>query len=291
MIKECNMNHLYQIVDLAYELNNKPESNSAFCFKDYEAIKDDFTFMINSNENLVIGYFEDDNLVGVTGIVLDEMNKTADWIGPFIINKEYIKIAKEMLEYAKVKLTNTNEFNFFFNCKNTINKMFLEEINGNYITNEFNLTLHRDTYRLKSVINTENEAPTHRMKDIEFINSHSSTVLPNTNESNFFGPPGKKVFYLTMKDELIGYGTYNIWNNSERASIHMLRVMPDYKGNGYEEHLLKSLIQYIYKDSKIHTIGIVLEKKDETLLDICIKHGFEITADNYSYILTVRKNK
>lgn len=291
MIKECNMNHLFQIVDLAYELNNKPESNSAFCFKDYEAIKDDFAYMINSNENLVIGYFEDDNLVGVTGIVLDEMNKTADWIGPFIKNKEYIKIAKEMLEYAKIKLSNTNEFNFFFNCKNKINKMFLEEINGNYITNEFNLTLLRNTYRLKSEINTENEIPTDRIKDREFLNTHSSTVLPNTDESNFFGPPGKKVFYLTIKDELIGYGTYNIWNNSERASIHMLRVMPEYIGNGYEEHLLKSLIQYIYKDSNIHTIGIVLEKKDETLLNICIKHGFEITADNYSYILTVRKNK
>jgi ribosomal protein S18 acetylase RimI-like enzyme len=288
MIKECNINHSSDIVALAYKLNNIPESNSAFCFKDYEAIKDDFTYMLNSKENLVIGYFDNDILIGVTGFVIDEINRTADWVGPFIQQGEYIDIAKKMLDYAMIKLPNTKEFNFFFNCKNVLNKKFLEGVNAQYITNEFNLTIERSSYNLNCENHTWDEMYISGINNKNFMKEKFNEVILNTNESSFSGPPGKKVFYLTMEDDLIGYGTYSMWNNSGRASIHMIHVMPELLGINYEEYLLKELIHHIYQDSNIHTIGIVLEKKDEFLIDICIKLGFEITAENYSYILKVK---
>jgi ribosomal protein S18 acetylase RimI-like enzyme len=288
MIKECNINNLTDIVTIAYKLNNLPERNSAYCFKDFDAIKDDFTQLLINKENLVLGEFDDIGLAGVIGIYVDKDKHTADWIGPFVCRGDYLKIANDMLDYAKKRLPHIKQFHFFFHQRNTECKKLMELNNAEYITNEFNLILNRENRKIvqqKQIV----EELTNELKDkvkeihsVKFVDCFlSGDELIQSDLS------GRKVFCITKQEDLAGYGTYHTWKTIKRAAIDILYVKPEFEGCGYEEALLNTLISNIFIDTDIHVIGAVLETKSIQMIETFKKHGFIITAENCSYILRI----
>ncbi|MDF2542582.1 MAG: GCN5-related N-acetyltransferase [Herbinix sp.] len=284
MIKECNIDQLSDIVQIAFKRNNIPESNSAFCFKDYAAIWDDFSYLINNKQSLMVGYFEQDELIGVTGIFVDVEKKSADWVGPFIEQGDFLTIANAMLAYVEHRLQNVDTYHFFFHNKNIAYKAFMEENNIRYVTNEYSLILHRqnDVIILSDPIV---EALPIRFK--EKVKAKHNELYQDCflsgEEMIDSGVAGRKVLCITKQEELVGYGTYHVLKNLNRAAIDILCVLPEYQACGYEESLLGEMIRNIFHDREINIIGLVLETKDIYLIEICQKLKFEITAENCSY--------
>ena len=80
MIKVCKLEDITSCTDLAFKINSIPESSSAYCSKKYESIYKDFENMIHGEEHVVIGYCEDDMLIGVMGLFVDVDKHTADCV-------------------------------------------------------------------------------------------------------------------------------------------------------------------------------------------------------------------
>lgn len=286
MIKKCEITDLDKITDMAFRLNNIPESNSAYCFKGYEAIRDDFEQMLKDKDNFILGYLDEEGLGGVCGFFTDRKKKTADLVGPFVEREEFIDIASEMLQFAGKKLPWNNRYNFFFNKKNSRYLEFMEVVHAGYQCDEYSLLLTRSNYRKLKPDKKAEELPfiyadkVKRMHDVNFKDSYITGA-------EITGPAlnGRKVFCIVHKEELAGYGTYRLWATPDRASVEVLYVEPEYRNQGCEQALLTGMIESIYENERIEYIGMVIETDDRYFIEICSQAGFEIDAENCSYVL------
>jgi len=83
MIKECTAEHLKQCVEIAFLRNNIPESNCAYCPLSKESITEDLEYLLNNPNSLLVGFFNNDILVGFLGCFVNPENNWGDCIGPF----------------------------------------------------------------------------------------------------------------------------------------------------------------------------------------------------------------
>lgn len=286
IIKKCNLKDLDAITDMAYRLNNIPESSSAFCFKGYDAIRDDFRQMLKSRDSFVIGCLDEEGLRGFCGFFIDRIKNTVDWAGPFVERGGFVSSALEIFNAARKKLSENTVHNFFFSETNKRYLEFMKEINAVYQCGEYGLELKRSHYK-KSMcdastaeMSLNNGDRLKIMKDVKF----TDCLIPAGKAS---GPAKKvrKVFCTEQNGELAGYGSYWLWSMPDRATIESINVETGYRNLGYEEALLERIIENIYEDKKIEHIGMAIEMKDQRLVEICIQAGFKIVSVNCSYIL------
>jgi ribosomal protein S18 acetylase RimI-like enzyme len=286
MITKCNLKELEAITDLAYEQNNRPEYNSAYCFKDREAIKDDFMQMLKSKESFILGYFDDNELMGICGFYVDKDKKTVDLVGPFLKEGDYRSVSVEMLAFADRKLKKGYRYNFFFDQKNSRYLEFMMEIQAEYQDHEYSLLLRRNNYKKHQ---TEKRAKelfknyTDEVKEIHDTNFKDSYLSGYDIISS--AKNERKAVYITACGELAGYGSGRFWATPDRASIDIIYVVPKLRNQGYEQALLDGMIESIYENKEIEYIGMVIETDDRDFIEICIQAGFEITAKNCSYFL------
>jgi len=78
MIREINSNYLQQCVEIAFLRNSQPENNCAYCPKEKSAIHGDFSFLMGNPNNLMLGYFDGDTLVGIFGFFISPENNWVD---------------------------------------------------------------------------------------------------------------------------------------------------------------------------------------------------------------------
>lgn len=286
IIKKCKLTDLDAITDMAYRLNNIPESSSAFCFKGYDAIRDDFRQMLKSRDSFVLGCLDEEGLKGFCGFFIDRIKNTADWVGPFIERGGFVSTALEILKAARKKLSENTRHNFFFSENNKRYLEFMEEINAVYQCREYGLELKRSHYK-KSTSDTSaaelslNDGDRLKiMKDAKFTDCSISAGKTSGPERKL-----RKVFCTERNGDLAGYGSYWLWYTPDCATIESINVEQGYRNLGYEEALLERIIENIYEDKKIEHIGIVIEMQDQRLVESCIQAGFKIASENCSYIL------
>lgn len=286
MITKCNIEELEVITNLAYEQNNRPEYNSAYCFKAREAIKDDFLQMLKSKESFVLGYLNKGTLMGICGFYVDKEKKTADLVGPFLKEGDYRSVSADMLAFADRKLKEGYRYNFFFDEQNNRYLEFMEEIQAEYQDQEYSLLLRRSNYKKHQTKKRAKElSPNYADKVKEIHDTNFKDSYLSGKEMISSAKSERKVVYITAGVELAGYGACRFWVTPDRASIDIIYVVPALRNQGYEQALLDGMIAGIYENEEIEYIGIVIETDDRDFLEICVEAGFEITSKNCSYFL------
>lgn len=284
MIRTCTIDDIQQILDLAFAKNNQPEHNSAYCYKEYNSIKQDFLQIIESKGNAVIGYFEEKTLIGVMGVYVDEEKHTADCCGPFVVVDDFVGISKLLFDYVKNHFNHSLQYNFFFDIRNKDCIAFMNTICAENQGNECCLTLKRENYRKEDFV--VNVVPLPAEYTNSFVNLHDS-IFPNVYVSgadiinSIEG--SRKVFCVIENGMLIGYSVLKRTLNSPRATAEIIAVYEKQRRNGYGRVLLNELAKQAFYDEAVELIHLVVESINTNAVNLYYAFGFELDVENCFY--------
>lgn len=285
MIRIAAIEDIPQIVDLVFMKNNQPQHNSAYCCKEYDAIKRDFLSMIESKQNAVVAYFEEETLLGVLGVIVDEEKSTADCCGPFVAVEDFVGISAKMLEYARDHFNAGLKYYFFFDTRNRSCIDLMNAIRAENQGNEFILTLKRDNFIKKEHAVSIVPLPGEYWNS--FVNLHD-TVFPDIYVSgrditNSIGE-NRKVFCIIEDKNVVGYGVLRRTANSSRATAEVIAVEESKQGNGYGRALLNELAKQAFGDESVDILDLVVENTNTNALNLYYSVGFQLNVENCFYI-------
>lgn len=284
MIKECKLEEIKSCVDLAFKLNSKSESSSAYCSKKYDSIYKDFEHMIKGEEHVVVGYYEADKLVGVMGFFVDVDKHTADCVGPFIDGDRFLDIAKDILDFAKTLLNESTRYNFYFDQRNTDCLELMKLLNANYNGNECSLKLERKNYIPKSIevnielITTENSIELIKLHD----NIFPGTYVSGTDIINSLGG-NRQAYCILEHDVMVGYGVLRLDEGSSNLCVEILAVDEQFRGKGYGKALLSNSLKQAFSNKSIESVYLIVDDPNTVAKNLYFSYGFELEVENQSY--------
>lgn len=286
MIKKCSVNDIKQIVDMVYRKNNEPEHNSAFCYRQYDAIQRDFMNCLTSDNNVVVGYYKDDALIGVISFYVDEEKRTADCGGPFV-EGDFCKIAKETLDYAKTLYKKQLCFNFFFDKRNIECMSLMNLICAENKGNESVLALNRNDYiKQEFAAPVEKLLPEYTAQLIELHDSIFPGVYVSGKDIIQFIGINREVFCIIDNGCLIGYSVLKTPPyGGITATAEMIAVDEKYRGKGYGRTLLNAVVKEAFSHSGIDIVDLVVENANQNAIELYSSFGFKLQVENCSYQL------
>jgi len=289
MVKICDMDHLPQCVEIAFERNNQPESNCAFCPKSKESIRGDFAFIIDDADCLMIGYFIDDALTGMLGCFLNPDNNWVDCVGPFFKNDWNDDYAQKMFLFAKASLGKAVRFNSYFHAKNENCHRFMGELSAEQKDNEYILLLDKADYAPQQI--------KHRVVPYKSDYEHELVMLHDTTFPDVY-VAGKDIIATMNKtrevfcalDEngaLAGYGVLKYTDDSRHVTAEIFAVKKEKRGNGYGWALLNVVVDSAFHRHNGEVIDLVVDKLNAHARDLYYACGFRLAVENEAFCLSV----
>ena len=292
MIKICNIDYLSQCVEMAYEQNNKPAYNCAFCSKSKESIYKDFEYIIRNPNSFMIGYFIDGILTGILGCLQNPDNNWVDCIGPFFKNEWNCEYVKNMFLFAKTTLSEAVRFNFYFNIKNENYRQAMGILSAERQDNEYILVLDKADYRPQRI----------KHQVVKYTNSYE-TELVKLHDDTFpdvyvtgkgiIADIGKTREVFCVLDEsgsFVGYGVLKYADDTEHITAEIFAVKKEKRGKGYGWALLNAVVDSAFNKHNGNAIYLVVEKLNANARDLYYSCGFKLAVENEAWFLLTSKN-
>ena len=288
MIMELNSSHLEQCVDIAFQRNNQPENNSAYCPKSKGSIKADFEFLMSNPGNLMVGYFADDNLMGILGCFVNPENHWVDCSGPFFNADWSEDIAKEMLAFAGARLANAARFNFYFDTRNENLHRLMTRLSAERRDNEYHLLLKKADY-------TPQLLKHNIVRYVEKFENDVIQILHDTFPESYVS--GRELIDSIGKDrevfcaldengEFVGYGVLKRYGNeTTHMNAEIFAVAEGARGKGYGWALLNAVISCALNDFNADTVDLIVDKLNTHARDLYYSCGFTLDVENASYCI------
>ena len=288
MIRECTNNDLDKMVELAFKMNNQKEHHSAFCSLTKESIYAEFDSSITSEKYMNVGNFRGSQLTGLLTCYFDREKKNADCVGPFIdsTREDYITLAKQLLEFIKAHVDMEMNYTFFFSKENIECSGFLESINAERKTNEYELILTKESFI--PYLNKVKIGNLDRTYYNQFIQLHDfifpgvyvsgKDVIEDINKNRF-------VFSIVEDDKLKAYSILKIHKNSKSATAEIISVDEKYRGKGYGKAILNHLIEFTFQNHNVEEIELIVDGDNEIAISLYLSLGFTIKAENCCYVV------
>lgn len=291
LIRTCSMEDISEIVTLAYEKNQYPESNSAFCCKTQDSILEDFRYILNSDEHKIVGAYKFNQLYGFCAFFMNATQNTVDCVGPFINDEDYILVSKTIVYYAKSLFPKNAHYNFCFDKRNADCLKLMNEINAVDMGNECTLVLKKENYKpLNIELLTDDllfeQLSEHRYTEFLKLFDEIFPEIYVSGEEVLYGTREKRIVYtLNYKDEIIAFGILNLHNNINNnvASAEIIGVAKSYRGKGYGRVLLNRLVQEAFLISNIERINLVVDNINTNARNLYFSTGFELCVENCSF--------
>ncbi len=289
MIKSCGIDYLSQCVEIAFERNMLPESNCAFCSKSRANIREDFAFIMDDPDCLMVGCFMDDNLTGILACFISPDNHWVDCAGPFFKNEWDLDHAKDMFLFAKTTLGKAVRFNFYFSAKNENCHRLMETLLAERQDNEYILVLDRTDYNpqqikhrvVKYVDDYENELV--RLHDDTFQDVYVTgrDIVKSIDET-------REVFCVLDEDgSFAGYGVLKYADDKGRLTAEIFAVKKEKRGKGYGWALLNTVVDSAFSKHNGNVVDLVVDKLNTNARDLYDSCGFKLAAENEAFCIRV----
>lgn len=285
MVRLCVPMDLDELSRFAYERNQLPISSCAFCFKGYDAISNEFFNILSDDKMNIFGDYEDSKLQGLLGLWIDEEKQTADCIGPFAMDDNFVDIAVSLFQYASSYYKQDYTYKFFFNNRNQNYLQFVHSIHGKDMGNEYELNIIREDYKENSI----------HGNIIPFVYSYKESLVHlHDKECQGIYISGDELIqsiehherraYLAVEDgTLIGYSVLKLRGNTTVAGTEILTINEKFRGIGYEESLLYILLREGFADMNVNRLYSIVEKHNASYMDLFLQTGFHIKEENCSF--------
>jgi len=287
VIKECSSEHLQQCTNIAFLWNNQPESNSAYCPKSKESIYADFSFIIDSPESMLIGFFDNDSLSGVLGCFMNPENNWVDCAGPFFLNDWNQEVAYAMFTYAKSKLAKAARFNFFFDTRNENLHLLMETLSAVRNDNEYILLLQKSDYKPQQV--KHNIVPYSGDYENDIIKLKNDTWADSyiTDNDLISSIDSDRDIFCALDENgaFVGFGILKRYDNSSCATAESFVVSENARGNGYGWALLNKVVDHAFSRYDASTVNLVVDRLNTNARDLYFSCGFKLDVENSAYCI------
>ena len=285
MIIELSSDHLQKCVEIAFLRNNQPESNSAYCPKSKKSIYDDFSFIMDSSDSILLGFFDNDVVIGVLGCFVNLDNNWVDFSGPFFKNEWNQEDAKAMVAYAKSKLSKAVRFNFYFDTRNVNFHYLMESLSAERNDNEYILLLNKIDYKPQQVehniiaYNSDFADNVIKLKNDTWSDSYitDNDLLNSINKD-------RDIFCaLDENGVFVGYGILKRYKDSNCITAEAFAVAEYARGKGYGWALLNTVVDCAFKKYNANIVDLVVDRLNTHASDLYYSCGFKLDIENASY--------
>jgi len=292
-IRELDISHLQQCVEIAFLRNNNPQSNCAYCPKEKDAIYGDFDFLMGNPDNLMLGYFNGNSLVSIFGFFFSSDTNWVDCVGPFFRDVWNQDVAREMFEYAYLRFTQAVRFNFYFNTQNENLHNLAQLLSAKRNDNEYVLLLKKADYKPQevkhNVVMYEN-----KFRD-EFICMFND-VFPDSyiTPESVVESIGKERDVFCALDEsgaFIGYGVLKRYAGSSHATAEIFGVDEKARGKGYGWAVLNATLDCALNKHNADTVDLIVDKLNTHARELYFSCGFKLAVENAAYCIENRQLK
>ena len=287
MIRKINSDQLQQCVEIAFLRNSQPESNCAYCPKEKNAIHGDFNYLMGNPDNLMLGYFDCDILVGIFGFFISPDNNWVDCIGPFFKGDWNQDVAKKMFEYAYSLFAQAIRFNFYFNTKNENLHNLAQSLSAERNDNEYILLLKKDDYKPQDIKHTV-VMYSNKFRD-EFIRMFNNTFpvsyIPPESVINSIGTDRDVFCVLDENSVLVGYGVLKRYANSNHTTAEIFGVDEKARGKGYGWAVLNTALDCALNKYNATTVDLIVDKLNTHARGLYYSCGFKLTVENAAYCI------
>jgi len=287
MVRKCNSTHLQQCTDIAYARNSKPESNSAYCSKSKEYISADFAFIIDSSDSILLGFFDNDVVVGVLACFVNPDNNWIDCAGPFFKNEWNKEDAKAMIAYAKSKLPKAARFNFYFDTRNINFHQLMESLSAERNDNEYILLLKKTDYKPQKIEHNIVAYDKDFENDVVKLKNDTWPDLYIT-DNDLINSTNKDRDIFCALDEngaFVGYGILKRYEDSSRITAEVFAVAEYARGKGYGWALLNTVIDCAFNKYSANMVDLVVDKLNTHARDLYYSCGFKLDVENAAYCI------
>ena len=288
MIKELNSSHLEQCVDIAFLRNNQPENNSAYCSKEKDNIQADIAHIIDNPDNLMLGYLDNDTLIGFFGFFINPDTNWVDCVGPFFTGEWNQDAASKMFVYAKSKYIQAVRYNFYFDTRNKNFHQFAKTLSANRNDNEYILLLKKSDYKPQQIKHTVVVYEDKFKSDFIRIFNDTFPVayIPPKSVINSIGKDRDVFCVLDDSGDFVGYGVLKRYANSTHATAEIFGVEEKSRGKGYGWAVLNTVIDYALNMLNAETVDLIVDKLNTHAAELYYSCGFKLKTENASYSIT-----
>lgn len=278
----CTIEHIEEIIEFIYRLNNRVESASNFCPKSKEYIKEEILNGINDNSFFI--YWENNKVLGTINYYLDEVRNNADCT--LLIDSkicDYNAVANIL--FKKVKDINNidTKYTFFFPKENIDCSNFLESINAKREVNEYGLIMNKDGIKNEKFKSNVNELPIDYYE--QFKNLHNE-IFPDVyiSGTNIVESIGNKYYVYSIVEDntLIAYSVLRL-NGDKSATAEVIGVRESFRGKGYGKTVINYLIEKAFNSFGISQIDLIVDADNEKAIKLYLDLGFAIEHENRCY--------
>ena len=285
MIRECTIEELQHIADFVHTKNSDPEQSSAYCSRTYDAIYNDFSNLILSDEHMVIGSFENGQCTGVVALYVDVERNCADCIGPFA-DGDFHRVGKAILDYFQSVNHKGLSLNFFFDRRNTNCLSLMEMIKAEDNGNESILILKREDYcPYEGEVATE---PLVSSFEQQLMDLHDSIFPDNyLSGTELLASSGKnrKIYTISGSGELFGYSVLRTPTSGTRATAEVIAVHEKHRKLGYGKALLDAVVSSAFSSGEFESLDLVVENVNHHARQLYHSVGFKLLTENCSFML------
>lgn len=281
---DCTDEHINELVEFAFRLNNNLENSSQFCPKSESYIRKEFLEGISNNR--IFSCYKDNEIIGIINYYLDEIRNNADCT-LLIDSKKYDYYSVANLLFKKMKKLNdiNTKYTFFFPKENIECANFLESINAKREVNEYGLILENNHVN-SSILNPNiKELPIDFYEDLKELHND---IFPDVYifGADIINNIGKKHFvYSIIKDHtLIAYGVLRP-NDNMSATTEIIAVRESYRGKGYGKAIISYLIDRAFNSLKVSQVDLIVDGDNEKAIKLYLDLGFVIEHENRCYIV------
>ena len=233
-------------VDFAWELSQIPETSSYPLYKDKDKLEENFKKSLLRNNNILLGYYKNNELIAVINFFFIESEKYLQTTGVYI-SSDYNEVMNELINMLKSDYPNYKAL-FGFQKENLkANKYFIENryecidscLDMRLSTDDFKGTKYNDNIFEICKSDFDSYAPFHD-KYFQRIYWTSNRLRKALEDWHIF----------VYRQEGIIEGSIFITECDENTiEIFGLAVSDKYKGRGIEEVLLVRSLDKLFRDN------------------------------------------
>ncbi|MTH07956.1 hypothetical protein GMA43_12045 [Turicibacter sanguinis] len=271
MIIEIKEDLLTEVARFAWEFERQQETCSFPKYKDFGDLYERFSKSLNDNEDKVLAYIEDQELIGVLTLQVKSQDLYLQSLGGIFAKRDFNRVASKFIDYLRDHYLNFELF-FGYPIENQVAISYLESIQAELLDACVTMKLQKEDFM--SITPHHEVIPLPKERYAEYAIFHD-THHPNLywNSKRIFEHLDLWKIYVGVDQDSI-VGSLFIRCNSVEYEIFGLSLNQAYQNQGLELDLLSVSLEDCLNPSLDYVLFFV-DEETPTQIEATLRVGFK----------------
>jgi len=284
VIRMAEEKDLEAVTQLSFRRNQEEKYRVAYCCRGLEHIRNDYKFMMERPEHLVLVAEAEGRIEGVLGLFCMNEIHRQDCCGPFV-EDDFLFTGTALIEEAK-RLRPGYKFNFYFH-KHNQNYLHMAQILGA----KMNGLEHTMKIKREDVLPISPNPLVRPIKEEEYeqLRILHEQIFPGLylSGSELVEGIGEEYQVFVIHDEsgLCAYGVLKIPEDNKHGIAEVFAVEEHHRGNGYGRMVVKEVLRQGFFQYGYDDLTLIADDDNIVARTLYESVGFTTVDNNYNMSL------